>query len=178
MNGHFFQGHISQGCHMKINEILAEDRNPVYYFAYGMLTDPNQMGEATKVGPATLKNFEFELLQFANLNAKSGAEVQGALWQVSRTFMGHLDRVEGYPSMYDRKQVPVYHNGQKIPAYAYFLTPLTRSYMQGTIPSKRYIQMLIRGYKHFGLPLNQIKFAMDTALAHSNKPQRKQKIDK
>jgi len=162
---------------MKINEILLEDPNPVYYLAYGMLTDPEQMGEAVKVGPAILKNFEFELLQFANLYANPGAEVHGALWQVSRTFMGHLDRVEGYPSMYDRKQVPVYHDGQKIAAYAYFLTPYTRDYMQGTVPSKRYIQMLVNGYRHFGLPLEQIKTAWDAAIANMD-PQETQQIDK
>ena len=149
---------------MKINEIILEDNNPVYYWAYGMLTSPKHMGEAIKIGPATLRNFEFELLQFANVYSSPGSEVYGALWQVPRVFLSHLDKVEGYPTMYDRKQVPVYHQDKKVEAHVYFLTPAYREYFGGTVPGKSYVRTLFTGYKYFGLPTSQIGNALQVSL--------------
>ena len=47
---------------MKIDEIMVEGRNgdvPIYYFAYGMLTDPQLMHGLELVGVGELRNFEY-----------------------------------------------------------------------------------------------------------------------
>lgn len=149
---------------MKVNDILLEDYKPIFYCSYGMLTDPALMGDATKIGPVVIKHFEFELLQFANLLYSPGSQCYGALWQISERQLGELDQVEGYPFLYDRKTIPVYLDGKKIVAEAYFLRPDSRDAMAGTRPSRRYVAKLKRGYKHFGIPVTQIYDALEIAI--------------
>ena len=66
-----------------------------YYFAYGMLTDPNIMQDAQFMGKATLKNFAFEFAVYANLIPESMSTVEGVLWAITRKKLAELDRVEG-----------------------------------------------------------------------------------
>jgi Gamma-glutamyl cyclotransferase, AIG2-like len=148
---------------MKINE-LVEAAEPIYYLAYGMLTDPSLMFGAVKVGAAEVRNFQFELLQFANLHWTPGANCKGALWTVTRDMLAYLDKIEGYPILYDRKTIPVYVNGQKYVAEVYTLTPESRNDLEYTVPNKSYIKKLIKGYRHFGLPIEQISQALDIAI--------------
>lgn len=146
---------------MKIENILLERSGLVYYFAYGMLTDPDHMQGAKKVGAATIKNFEFELLRFANMVYKPGAISHGALWLISRDMLSYLDSVESYPVMYDRKTVPVQYVNNKIMAEMYILTKEYRQQFLKTEPDKSYLNNLYKGYDHFGLPTAQIDNALN-----------------
>ena len=140
---------------------------PIYYFAYGMLTDPGYMEGAQPVGGAEARNFQFELLQFANVVPTPGAVTYGALWEVSRQKLRQLDSTEGYPNMYDRKTVPVFCAGKRYEANIYSLTPETRNdYFVGSVPSRDYIRTLARGYKIFGIPREQLVQAWEIAKAN------------
>ena len=134
---------------------------PIYYFSYGMLTDPENMEGAELVGPAFLQNFQFELFAHANVHAKAGAVAAGVLWIVDRQQLGHLDRIEGYPHYYDRKTVPVFSNGKRYEAEVYVMTPSSRKYSINKKTSNSYVQSLIRGYNNAGIPLDQIEQAYD-----------------
>lgn len=135
------------------------DPEPIYYFAYGMLTNPAQMEGAEFVGAATLPNFAFEFRGYANVYPQRGA-VLGVLWKVSREWLAHLDRVEGYPSLYDRKTVPVYSGGHRYEANLYTMTPATREQLEDRKPSRSYLMRLVKGYNNADLPLQQISRAM------------------
>jgi gamma-glutamylcyclotransferase (GGCT)/AIG2-like uncharacterized protein YtfP len=149
---------------MLINEILLESGEaPIYYFAYGMLCDPTIMKSADLIGMATLPNFEYELLQFANVVPTPGSKVYGTLWNITRKFLSELDMVEGYPQFYDRKTVPVMVNGKRYEAAVYTMTPESRDTLQGSHPSQRYINKIVRGYKHAGVPLDQLRNALKDA---------------
>jgi gamma-glutamylcyclotransferase (GGCT)/AIG2-like uncharacterized protein YtfP len=135
------------------------DPEPIYYFAYGMLTDPRQMEGAEFVGAATLPNFAFEFRGYANVYP-TRSTVQGVLWKVSREWLAHLDRVEGYPTLYDRKTVPVYCKGQRYEANLYTMTPDTRERLAGKNPRRVYVMKLVKGYNNADLPLQQISQAL------------------
>ena len=145
---------------MRANEFLTEaGQPPIYYFAYGMLTDPEIMQLAEFIGAAKLPNFSFEFCGYANVFPNRDSVV-GVLWNVSREFLADLDRTEGYPHMYDRKTVPVIANGQRYEAFVYTMTPETRNQLWGAVPSQRYLHRLVNGYDHAGLSLAQIKAAL------------------
>jgi gamma-glutamylcyclotransferase (GGCT)/AIG2-like uncharacterized protein YtfP len=149
---------------MLINEIIMESNEaPIYYFAYGMLCDPEIMKGAELVGMAILPNFEYELLQYANVVPTGGSKVYGTLWNISRKFLSELDMIEGYPQFYDRKTVPVTVKGHRYEAAVYTMTPESRQNLEGTHPSQRYINKIVRGYNHAGIPLDQLRSALQNA---------------
>jgi gamma-glutamylcyclotransferase (GGCT)/AIG2-like uncharacterized protein YtfP len=143
---------------MKIAELLTEaGEQPIYYFAYGMLTDPDHMQGVELVGKAELKNFTFQMYCYANVFPQAGSKVFGSLWVINREILHKLDMIEGYPSLYDRKMVPVTCNGERYEAFVYVMTPQTIEDVQGSEPSKGYINRIIRGYKNAGIPLQQLE---------------------
>lgn len=143
------------------NLFLEAGEQPVYYFAYGMLTDPEIMDGIELVGVAKLPNFRYEMFEYANVVPEPSSVVYGCLWRVDRRIIANLDRVEGYPTLYDRKTVPVYVKGQKYAAELYTMTPATREQLADTSPSESYIEKIERGYSHAGVPLAQVDAAID-----------------
>ena len=141
---------------MKISDLLEAGSLPVYYFAYGMLTDPEIMDGIPLVGKAVLPNFEFEMFMYANVTPSRG-KVYGTLWAVNRKVIHELDQIEGYPTLYDRKMVPVMCNGKRYEAFVYTLTPESREELEGSEPSQSYINKLVRGYNNAGVPLEQLQ---------------------
>jgi gamma-glutamylcyclotransferase (GGCT)/AIG2-like uncharacterized protein YtfP len=147
---------------MKVGEILRENnRAPTYYFGYGMLTNPTYMSNAKLIGVAELRNFELTITSYANVEQKTGSNVYGALWEIDRDFISTLDKIEGYPTLYDRKTYPVYLDGKKYTAEIYFMTPVTVGRSQYMIPEQDYIDMMEEGYQRAGIPLSQIDDALD-----------------
>lgn len=128
----------------------------IYYFAYGMLTDPDYMGAAELVGPAELNGFKFTLYMYANVENNPGSKVVGALWRIDQVLLDELDMIEGYPSLYNRITVPVYSKGKMYKAQVYTMTLDTRKRLKKTYPSEHYIETIIKGYKHAGLNLDQL----------------------
>lgn len=148
---------------MKTTDILESSRypqQPIYYFAYGMLTDPHYMGDAHLVGVARLVNFKYVMYRFANVESEPGGTVYGCLWSIDRNFLSYLDTIEGYPQLYDRKTYPVYVGDKKYPAEIYVMTPHTRKFLNGTTPSKKYVNSIRRGYRGAGVPLEQLDSAL------------------
>jgi gamma-glutamylcyclotransferase (GGCT)/AIG2-like uncharacterized protein YtfP len=133
---------------------------PQYYFAYGMLTDPDVMHGVHMVGAAQLQNYQFELLQYANVYTRQGSTVWGTLWQVDQDVIRELDYIEGYPDFYTRRKVTVTSQGHKYKAEVYTMTQTSRAYLVDTSPNQAYINKLVRGYQHAGLPLSQIQAAL------------------
>lgn len=143
------------------NLFLEAGEQPVYYFAYGMLTDPEIMDGIELVGVAKLPNFRYEMFAYANVVPEPSSVVYGCLWRVDRRIIANLDRIEGYPKLYDRKTVPVYVDGEKYAAELYTMTPATREELADTAPTESYIDKIERGYTHAGVPLDQVDAALD-----------------
>lgn len=138
---------------MKAREFLPA---PIYYFAYGMLTDPDNVPGGKLVGKAILPNFQFEMFKYANVIPSAGSKVFGTLWQLDRKMLHQLDQIEDYPLLYDRKTVPVIYNGKKFEVELYTMTAATRAAAIGTNPNQTYLEYLIKGYKSAGIPVQQL----------------------
>ena len=147
---------------MQIKDIIIEAGNePVYYFAYGMLTDPTIMKGAEFIGVAVLQNYSFEFRKYANVVETGGSDVEGVLWQLPPNMIRELDQVEGYPSLYGRKTVPVYtENGERYEAWVYYMTPATvKSTEADRMPSNQYVRTILNGYRHAGISAQQVSDA-------------------
>ena len=136
---------------------------PVYYFAYGMLTDPKNMPGCQAIGAARLHNHRLEFYQYADVEEHAGSEVQGVLWSLPINMLSQLDQVEGVPYLYNRKTMPVTVGGQRYEAYVYTMTPQARQQVQNRAPSVSYLRTLARGYIQFGLPNRQLHSAIQRA---------------
>ena len=133
---------------------------PVYYFAYGMLTDPANMPGCHAIGAARLPNHRLEFYQYADVVPHAGSDVRGVLWSLPDGTLSQLDQIEGVPYLYNRKMLPVTVNGQRYEAYVYTMTPRARQTVRQRKPSLGYLQTLARGYMKFGLPDSQIRSAL------------------
>ena len=133
---------------------------PVYYFAYGMLTDPANMPGCQAIGAARLPNHRLEFHQYADVVSHAGSDVRGVLWSLPDGTLSQLDQIEGVPHLYNRKMLPVMAQGQRYEAYVYTMTPQARQTVRRREPSLGYLQTLARGYMKFGLPDSQIRSAL------------------
>ena len=130
------------------------------YFAYGMNTNLAEMARrcpsARSLGAAQALNHQFEFKMFATVVPTVGVHTDGVLWDITDTCEQALDRLEGYPTFYDKKSVLVKHNGSIVRAMTYIMYP----FEQLSYPSESYVQMLEEGYIAHGLDLDQINWAL------------------
>jgi gamma-glutamylcyclotransferase (GGCT)/AIG2-like uncharacterized protein YtfP len=140
------------------------DPAPVYYFAYGMLTDPKNMPGCQAIGAARLHNHRLEFYQYADVEQHAGTEVRGVLWSLPMGMLSQLDQVEGVPYLYNRKTMPVTAGGQRYEAYVYTMTPQARQQVKNRAPSTSYLRTLARGYIKFDLPNSQLHSAIQRAM--------------
>lgn len=81
-----------------------------------------------------------------------GDTLQTVLWNITSDCEDALDMLEGYPHLYDKKEVPVHF--MNIRGYAmmyHMVNPYHPSH-----PNTSYQDMLIDGYRDHGLELEQI----------------------
>lgn len=145
---------------MHIKDIITEaGSEPIYYFAYGMLTDPQMMPGAEFIGHGILQNYAYEFARYANVYEQGGSQVDGVLWELPTDYIRELDQVEGYPHFYGRKTVPVISGGQRYEAWVYYMTPSARSSLQGQLPSNSYVMSILNGFRHAGITPQQVSDA-------------------
>jgi gamma-glutamylcyclotransferase (GGCT)/AIG2-like uncharacterized protein YtfP len=125
------------------------------YFAYGMNTNNSAMSKTSqRLGPATLVDYKWEMLQFANVFESRGGTAVGILWDIDETELQDLDYREGYPTFYDRVSATVEHDRQLKQAWVYYMTPHYRTKLTGVCPSQHYYDLVIQGYAQDGLVIS------------------------
>jgi hypothetical protein len=124
------------------------------YFAYGLNMDPAGMAErcphSRALGPARLARHRFIVTRdgYASVVRDPREEVHGVLWDCSLADMGVLDRFEELGSgLYAKISQPVIVQGGVRRALIY----IGRSDEPGK-PRPGYMEAVIAGAKHFGLP--------------------------
>lgn len=135
----------------------------MYYFAYGMNTDPTAMSERLAksdrvpfaIGAAVLEDWQFRFAYYADVQPKDGSKVEGVLWSISKEHLKALDAREGFPYYYNRKIVKVKVNDLEVSAWVYFMQEGEPT----APPSQNYLDMLIRGYNTYGADLAQVYIA-------------------
>lgn len=125
------------------------------YFAYGMNTNQDQMAircpDARPLGKAVLYGYRFEFKSFATIVPSSDSQVEGVLWEISKTDELALDLLEGYPEFYGKQSVNVKQDVDHI-AMTYIMDPREKNYG----PSNSYYGMVSEGYQQFGLSQQQL----------------------
>ena len=130
------------------------------YFAYGSNMDPEQMAERTpgarSLGAARLAGYRLTFTRdspawgggVGHIEADSGFEVWGVLWDLTDEHFAALDHYEGIDiGAYVRDVVTVSFDGHDVEAQVYFAVP--RGFKP---PSKKYLSALIRGAEAHGCP--------------------------
>ena len=84
---------------------------------------------------------------FATIAPKENASVPAAVWEIQPRDELALDRYEGYPSHYFKRDVPVRLDGGEISAMVYIMA-LKRQF---GMPSPYYYQAVLEGYRDCGL---------------------------
>lgn len=135
------------------------------YAAYGMNTNLEQMAyrcpAAISLGAAELPDYELVFRGCADIHPTPGSQMDVVLWNITEECLAALDLLEGYPSMYTRYEVEVFHDGAYKTALVYKMNS------DGIFPpSAGYLRMLFEGYSVHGADVQQIYRAVDEAEAH------------
>lgn len=132
-----------------------------YYLAYGMNTNLSSMAtrcpQARSLGRVVLKNHKLTFKNFCDVVKQKGANVECALWSITDACEQSLDRLEGYPHFYKKKEVSVDHDGRTIRAMIYYMTD---SFHLG-LPGQGYLDMVTAGYKEHSISVTQIIKALE-----------------
>ncbi|NNL87317.1 MAG: gamma-glutamylcyclotransferase [Myxococcales bacterium] len=140
---------------------------PSVYFAYGSNLDPRTFLGRRRMRPerATCARLEGYRLVFdlpvgpgergvANLRAEPGAEVFGVAYWLDFADAGRLDRSEGvHRGFYLRRGVDLDTPTGAVAAFTY----VSGRGEPGRRPSRRYLNLILRGARHHRLPPDYIE---------------------
>ena len=131
------------------------------YFAYGSNLNHDQMqylrcGGCKYLRNTFLKNHELSFCHpnknnvfgYANVFKKKGSKVPGAIWKISKKHEKVLDTYEQFPKAYVKDYF--YLNSEKVMFYIMETCKFKK-------PSKRYVDIIVEGYKNCNLDLKYLK---------------------
>ncbi len=107
------------------------------------------------VGVARLDDHRFTINRqgFATVVPEAGSVVHGVVWEALENHLPLLDAFEGVPEgLYDRTALMVVMEGE---ARQEALVYITRDAEPGS-PARSYMEMIVAGALHFGLPTEYI----------------------
>ena len=132
-----------------------------YYIAYGSNLNMRQMKfrcpGALAVGTGFIKDYELlfkgsKTGSYLTIEEKKGSSVPVAIWKVDGNHERALDRYEGYPSFYYKKEIEIdfisieRKQPHRVKAFVYIMHEDRKL---GT-PSTRYFTTCAQGYRDFG----------------------------
>lgn len=141
-----------------------EDSEHLFYFGYGSNMNHSSIVSRcgaehfSDLGKAILEDYRFYFYGrgHANIQPQNNDLVGGVLYEIDQTCLQSLDRAEGYPNVYQRKQLSITQGNQDYLAEVYIvLNDNTTS-----IPSDAYYQIVLTGAQEHNLStayINQIK---------------------
>lgn len=129
------------------------------YFAYASNLSKEYMEsrcpDATPIKKVVLKNYKLTFNQLADIIQNEDEAVLGALYVISKQDLEELDKLEGYPDLYDRIIVEVEDDkGNKYDAFAYIMVEKNLE-----LPPDHYYEILIKGYEDWDLPKEYLEKA-------------------
>ena len=98
----------------------------VLIFAYGTLMtgygNNSYMKDQKLIGKGnTVEEYTMYASGIPFINEyKKTSQIQGELWEIDIKRLPYIDSLEGHPSWYKRKQIPVEINGKTYTAWLYF----------------------------------------------------------
>ena len=145
--------------------MIVDEREGIYmlYFAYASNLSKEYMlsrcPDAVPIKKASLKGFSLTFNELADIIEDKSEEVLGALYVISQEELEILDRLEGYPDLYDRITVEVFDGkGNTYEAFAYTMTEKDK---EG--PPEHYYNILLDGYRDWNLSMEKLEKAKEDA---------------
>lgn len=131
------------------------------YFAYASNLSKEYMysrcPEATPIKKVVLRNYKLRFNQLADIIKKEDEVVLGALYVISKEDLEKLDKLEGYPDLYDRIIVEVEdEKGNKYDAFVYTMVEKSLE-----LPPDHYYEILVKGYEDWDLPKEHLERAKE-----------------
>lgn len=136
-----------------------------YYIAYGSNLNIAQMRyrcpDARIVGTSIMKDWQLlfkgsKTGNYLTIERKVGSGVPVAVWEVSERDVRMLDRYEGYPTFYYKRNVLINRGGNLHNAFVYIMhedRPIG-------LPSEVYVETCLEGYEDFGFDRKYIDEAL------------------
>ena len=128
------------------------------YFAFGSNLNQKQMKRRCRdskyIGCYSLKNYKLVFRNYflgggvADVEKKNNSSVLGAIYKISKKDERELDIYEDFPKTYIKKYFRLL--GKKV--MFYYMPKKTKN----VLPSKRYLNLIIQGYKDCGYRNNYI----------------------
>jgi hypothetical protein len=150
-----------------------------YYIAYGSNLNIGQMRmrcpEARIIGTSMIEDYELLFKgsgtgSYLTIEPKAGASVPVAVWAVTKADEAALDRYEGYPTFYYKKEMGLAIKGiktGKIRNRTAFVYIMHEDRPIG-IPSDYYIDICAEGYEVFGFDQNYLVAAYTKSIGEVN----------
>lgn len=139
------------------------------YAAYGMNTNVGQMAyrcpNARSLGKLEIPNFRLTFRGVADIEESPGDTLRTVLWTITPMCEDALDRLEGYPYLYDKIYLDVDIDGVTYEVMLYQMSSAIRGLSS---PSACYEELLVEGYREHGLDLEQIYNAEGYNMAEDN----------
>ena len=138
-----------------------------YYLAYGSNLNVRQMmmrcPSARIIGTATIKDYKLmfkgsQTGSYLTIEPSVGSEVPVGVWAVSAADERSLDRYEGYPNFYYKKELNLPITGirtgktRQRDAFVYIMHEDRRL----GLPSDFYLMTCVEGYNNFGFDLDTL----------------------
>lgn len=129
-----------------------------YYIAYGSNMDEGQMAyrcpTARLLGRTELEDYRLlfkgsKTGAYATIEPEKGSRVPVLVWTIEKEDEKRLDRYEGYPVFYYKKDLEINLAGKRVTAMAYIMDE-SREYGK---PSEGYYGVLERAYRKYGFPM-------------------------
>lgn len=129
-----------------------------YYIAYGSNMDEGQMAyrcpTARLLGRTELEDYRLlfkgsKTGAYATIEPEKGSRVPVLVWTIEKEDEKRLDRYEGYPVFYYKKDLEINLAGKRVTAMAYIMDE-SREYGK---PSEGYYGVMERAYRKYGFPM-------------------------
>ena len=149
---------VVEGCSLRKDGNIMQKR---YYIAYGSNLNIRQMRmrcpHARVIGTAVIKDYELLFKgsltgAYLTIEPKKGGEVPVAAWEVTESDEAALDRYEGFPTFYYKKEMELDIKGirtGKIRRRKCFVYIMHEERKIG-VPSLSYVSTCLQGYASFG----------------------------
>jgi hypothetical protein len=135
-----------------------------YYMAYGSNLNKAQMRfrcpQARPYRALLLSDFRLDFRTVADITYKQGANIAIALYQVTAADERQLDRFEGFPWKYGKREFPFEITNadgstERVDGFFYYMNG-------GAIapPRREYAERIGRGYQDWGLPVDLLQRAI------------------
>ena len=143
-----------------------------YYLAYGSNLNVAQMRwrcpDARALGTAWIDDYELlfkgsKTGSYLTIEPKKGSRVPVAVWEVSAEDEKRLDRYEGFPTFYYKKELLVTFKGirsgkgRRRSCFVYIM----HEERELGVPSRSYVETCLEGYEDFGFDADYLKEAFE-----------------